>query len=80
MEYRIEKYINSIEIDTWHELDKFGEYNITARSRSIYCGDGQGDFEKRSHNTTVECLENYMIYCSDQLQLAMNELLKLKER
>ncbi|MCK9369697.1 hypothetical protein M0R04_07295 [Candidatus Dojkabacteria bacterium] len=78
MDTRIEKYINSIEIDTWQDTNRDGE--LVNRTRSIYCGDGQGDFEKRSYYTTIECLEDYMIHCDDQKQLAFKDLIKLIER
>lgn len=78
MDTRIEKYINSIEIDTWQYTDENGK--IVARARSIYCGDGQGDFQKRSYYTTIECLEDYMIHCDDQKQQAFKDLTKLIER
>ncbi len=75
---RIETFINSIEIDTWQELNNSGEY--ISRVRSIYCGDGVGDFEKRSYYTTIECLENYMVHCDDQMQLALADILNLKTK
>jgi hypothetical protein len=78
MDARIEQHINHIEVDRWFDLDKFGEY--VPRVRSVYCGDGQGDFEKRSYYTTIECLENYMVDCDDQIQLAVAEIRKINER
>jgi hypothetical protein len=78
MDTKITKYINSIEIDTWPEIKENGlcEY----RTRSVYCGDGHGDFEKRSYYTTIECLENYMLHCEDQKRQAFDDIIELNKR
>ena len=82
MDSPIKNYINRIELDRWVELNRtdISQYQPTDRCRSIYCGDGEGDFEKRSYFTTIECLENYMVDCEDQKVQAYEDLMNLRKR
>ena len=75
MDTPIKNYINKIEIDRWIETGTGSD-----RVRSLYCGDGEGDFEKRSYYTTVECLEDYMVQCEEQKIQAYEDLKKLMDR
>lgn len=61
----ISDYITTIQI--WRELDyTTGEYI----SKPYFLGDGEGDFEESSFNTTKSCLEEYIKHCNEQIALA----------
>lgn len=53
----IEKYINSI--------------SITQDGTYRFYEDGCGDFEESATDTTIECLDNYINYCNDQIKFAI---------
>lgn len=68
----IEKYINSIDRDIKWQLNSNMDYVQTSRFK--YRGDGNGDFEESSYETTPQCLNEYISYCSEQIMMAQEAL------
>lgn len=64
-----------------NEISKYTDFDYIDNKEIIeyvFCGDGQGDFEERKRDTTIECLNNYIDFCNDQIKLAQ-EYIELKE-
>lgn len=68
----ISRYINSI--DVWNKLDI---HTMNTIEEISFVGDGMDDFENRSSETTKECLESYIVYCKDQIEIAEKCLKKM---
>lgn len=61
----IEKYLN--EIREHKEIDY--ENGCEEKVTYTFCGDGQGDFETSSSDTTLECLGDYKTHLLNQLAI-----------
>jgi hypothetical protein len=71
----IEKFINEITKSKEYDYEKNYEYD----DWSFY-GDGQGDWENIGNDTTIECLDKYIIHCEKQIELAKEYKKYLKEK
>ena len=70
----IEKFITEIRLEqnmNW-DYTKSNEFYK-------YTGDGYGDFEKTSDDTTEKCLLDYIVECNRQIDLAEGALKKMRE-
>lgn len=69
----IEKFINYISY--LKERDYINDKDV---ENFTFYGDGQGDFEDHSNNTTIECLENYLVYLEEQKNITLKVIGRMK--
>ena len=65
-------------VDYINRINKFSELsNTTFEMEDVFTfhGDGEGDNEYSSDSTSQTCLEDYILYCENQIKLA-KELLE----
>ena len=70
MTNKIDKYINEIRLEKiCNDTTNYEEKEIFS-----FLGNGEGDWIEIAKETTKECLENYIKYCQEQIELAKRYL------